>query len=287
MTGYGRGARELDNVKVIVEIKTVNHRFFECSFRMPRQLLVLEDKMKKMMHTYIHRGRAEVYVTVEGEGLIHRRLQLDWKLLQQFMEEMDKVNEAYSLNQKPTLKEITAIENIISVEEFQTNDNIIEELIIDSLQDACNTLKGMREVEGAELKKDLHIQMKNIWMATEKIREISPNVLNSYKERLQQKMVEYTNGFIDETRLLNEVAIFADKADINEEITRLQSHVNQFEKTMDEHGPIGRKLDFIVQEMNREVNTIGSKANDATIASIVVEMKSSLEKMKEQVQNIE
>ncbi|WP_163101443.1 YicC/YloC family endoribonuclease [Peribacillus alkalitolerans] len=287
MTGYGRGTREQDNVKVIVEVKTVNHRFLECSFRMPRQLLVLEDKLKKTMHTYINRGRAEVYVTVEGEGLINRRLQLDWKLLHQFMEEMEKVNEAFSLNQKPSLKEITAIENIISVEEFQTDNNIIEDLIIESLKDACKTLKVMREEEGAELKKDLHFQMKNIWSSTEKIREFAPNVLASYRERLKQKMVEYANGLIDETRLLNEVAIFADKADINEEITRLQSHVSQFEKTMDDHGPIGRKLDFIVQEMNREVNTIGSKANDASITTFVVEMKSSLEKMKEQVQNIE
>ncbi|WP_108669754.1 YicC/YloC family endoribonuclease [Peribacillus acanthi] len=287
MTGYGRGAREQDKMKVIVEIKTVNHRFFECSFRMPRQLLVLEDKMKKTMHTYIHRGRAEVFLTVEGEGLIDRRLQVDWKLLQQFMDEMEKVNEAYSLNQRPTLKEITSIENIISIEEFQTDGNIIEELIIDSLKDACKTLKEMREIEGAELKKDLHIQMKNIWSTTEKICNLAPTVIESYRERLQQKMVEFTKGLVDETRLLNEIAIFADKADINEEITRLQSHVNQFEITMDEQGPIGRKLDFIVQEMNREVNTIGSKANDATIASLVVEMKSSIEKMKEQVQNIE
>ncbi|WP_153124151.1 YicC/YloC family endoribonuclease [Peribacillus tepidiphilus] len=287
MTGFGRSSIGNGQINVNVEIKTVNHRFTEFYFRMPRQLLVLEEKIKKTMSEYFRRGRAEIFVTVDGDGLINRKLQLDWNLLDQFFSEMEKVKEKYGLDDKPSIGDIVHIENIFTVEEEHTDSSELEEVVLDAVRNAALQVKKMRMEEGQVLKADLEEQLKKISTIVEYVKEFAPNVIEAYKQRLQQKMNEYTSGLVDETRLLNEVAIFADKVDINEELTRLQSHIRQFAKTLEDEGLIGRKLDFLVQEMNREVNTIGSKANDATIAGSVVEMKSSLEKMKEQVQNIE
>jgi uncharacterized protein (TIGR00255 family) len=287
MTGFGRSSIGNGQINVNVEIKTVNHRFTEFYFRMPRQLLVLEEKIKKTMSEYFRRGRAEIFVTVDGDGLINRKLQLDWNLLDQFFSEMEKVKEKYGLDDKPSIGDIVHIENIFTVEEEQTDSSELEEVVLDAVRNAALQVKKMRMEEGQVLKADLEEQLKKISTIVEYVKEFAPNVIEAYKQRLQQKMNEYTSGLVDETRLLNEVAIFADKVDINEELTRLQSHIRQFTKTLEDEGLIGRKLDFLVQEMNREVNTIGSKANDATIAGSVVEMKSTLEKMKEQVQNIE
>jgi uncharacterized protein (TIGR00255 family) len=287
MTGFGRSSIGNGQINVNVEIKTVNHRFTEFYFRMPRQLLVLEEKIKKTMSEYFRRGRAEIFVTVDGDGLINRKLQLDWNLLDQFFSEMEKVKEKYGLDDKPSIGDIVHIENIFTVEEEHTDSSELEEVVLDAVRNAALQVKKMRMEEGQVLKADLEEQLKKISTIVEYVKEFAPNVIEAYKQRLQQKMNEYTSGLVDETRLLNEVAIFADKVDINEELTRLQSHIRQFTKTLEDEGLIGRKLDFLVQEMNREVNTIGSKANDATIAGSVVEMKSTLEKMKEQVQNIE
>ncbi|WP_374721924.1 YicC/YloC family endoribonuclease [Peribacillus tepidiphilus] len=287
MTGFGRSSIGNGQINVNVEIKTVNHRFTEFYFRMPRQLLVLEEKIKKTMSEYFRRGRAEIFVTVDGDGLINRKFQLDWNLLDQFFSEMEKVKEKYGLDDKPSIGDIVHIENIFTVEEEQTDSSELEEVVLDAVRNAALQVKKMRMEEGQVLKADLEEQLKKISTIVEYVKEFAPNVIEAYKQRLQQKMNEYTSGLVDETRLLNEVAIFADKVDINEELTRLQSHIRQFTKTLEDEGLIGRKLDFLVQEMNREVNTIGSKANDATIAGSVVEMKSTLEKMKEQVQNIE
>ncbi|MBD3106786.1 YicC family protein [Bacillus sp. AGMB 02131] len=287
MTGYGLGTSESERLKVRAEVKTVNHRFSEFYVRMPRQLLVLEDKIKKLLATYIRRGRAEIFITIDGEGLLTKRLEVDWSLLDQYMSHLNEVTYKYNLHPNDALQNITHLEGIFHIHEEQTNTSEVEELVMEAVKQAGEQLLAMRKAEGMRLQEDIAEQLKNFSDAADQVKEYAPLVLEQYKQRLQTRMTEFASGIIDETRMLNEVAIFTDKADINEEITRLKSHLSQVYETIESDAAIGRKLDFLVQEMNREVNTIGSKANDAKIASQVVEMKSLLEKIKEQVQNIE
>lgn len=287
MTGYGRGTSVGDNIRIHTEVKTVNHRFCEFHIRMPRQLLILEDKIKKQFATYIRRGRAEVFITVEGDGLIQKKLQVDWSLLNQYMDNMNTIADKYHLHPSSSPHAISQLEGVFLIQEEQTNTPEIEAHIMEAVIQAGENLKEMRIREGQILKRDIFIQLDKLKETTEKVKNFAPIVVQQYKDRLQQRMSEFTSGVIDETRILTEVAVFADKADINEEITRLSSHIAQMLSTLENSETMGRKLDFLVQEMNREVNTIGSKANDSRIASEVVEMKSLLEKVKEQVQNIE
>lgn len=287
MTGYGRGHSEGEKLKINVEVKTVNHRFCEFHIRMPRQILVLEDKIKKQLSSYVRRGRVEVFITIEGEGLIQKKLQIDWSLLDQYMHNLELISNKYNLHPSSDTHAVSKLEGVFLIEEEQANPPEAEKLIMDAVQQAAIQLKAMRETEGAQLKLDIEQQLKKLKATVDRVKEYAPTVILQYKERLQQRMIEFTSDMIDETRLLNEVAIFTDKADINEELTRLNSHIVQFNLTMNDSEAMGRKLDFLVQEMNREVNTIGSKANDSRIAIEVVEMKSLLEKMKEQIQNIE
>ena len=287
MTGYGLGTSESESLKVRVEVRTVNHRFSEFHIRMPRQLLVLEDKIKKLLATYIRRGRAEVFISIDGEGLLTKRLEVDWSLLEQYMSYLNEFTYKYHLHPNDALQNITHLEGIFHIHEEQTNTSEVEDLILEAVKQAGEQLLAMRKAEGLRLQEDIAEQLKNLTDTVNRVKEYAPLVLEQYKLRLQTRMTEFASGTIDETRMLNEIAIFTDKADINEEITRLKSHLSQANTTIESDAAIGRKLDFLVQEMNREVNTIGSKANDAKIALEVVEMKSLLEKIKEQVQNIE
>ncbi|WP_028392910.1 YicC/YloC family endoribonuclease [Bacillus cihuensis] len=287
MTGYGRGKAEQDKIKVTVEMKTVNHRFCEFVIRLPRQLLVLEDKLKKKASECIRRGRAEIFITVIGEGLVSKKLMVDWELTNQFFSLMNQMKEKYQLDTSVTLHEVLQLEELLSVEEEPTENKDMETVLFAAFMEALENLKEMRLQEGIELYNDLQEQLGKFQVVVDELKQYAPSVSYQYRERLAQKLNDFTNGLVEESRLLTEVAIFADKADINEELTRLESHKIQFLNALEHKEPIGRKLDFLVQEMNREVNTIGSKANDSTITKNVVEMKSLLEKMKEQVQNIE
>lgn len=286
MTGYGRSQTTEKSFSVTVEVKTVNHRFSEFQIRMPRQLLHLEEKIKKKMGDYIRRGRAEVFILLDGEGTIERKVQVDWTLLDQYYQSLIQMKERYGLESGLSVKDLVNDE-IISIVEKEAGNEEIEKIVLAAVEEACNQLQEMRENEGLVLEKDLLNQLSHLNERVSSLKEYAPKVAQFYHERLAQRMTEWLNGKADETRILTEAAIFADKADINEELIRLDSHISQFRKFLHTYGPIGRKLDFLLQEMNREVNTIGSKANDSLIAAAVVDMKSLLEKMKEQVQNIE
>jgi uncharacterized protein (TIGR00255 family) len=287
MTGFGRSKVVSGPFSVNVEIKTVNHRFTEFSIRMPRQLLKIEEKIKKKLNQYIRRGRVEVYVTLEGEGNVTRKVHVDWELIDEYYQFIQHAKEKYNLDGNVSLKELLGLEELIHIEESEIGNEELENVVLKSIEDAVILLKQMRQAEGEELKKDITENLYQLETSVIELRKYAPIVVQSYKERLTKRMQEFLGGQYDEARILTEVAIFADKADINEEMTRLCSHIQQFLQTLEDHEPIGRKLDFLVQEMNREVNTIGSKANDSNIAKMVVEMKSLLEKLKEQIQNIE
>lgn len=287
MTGFGRSQKESNDFSLTVEIKTVNHRFCEYHIRMPRQLLKVEDKIKKQLTEYIHRGRVEVFVTLGGNGLVHRKVNIDWSLLEEYFQYIVKVKEKYNIPSDITIHDLLQREEWLQIDEVDAGNEELEKLVGLAVNEAANQLLAMRVSEGKELENDIRKQLITLEGTSERVKQLSPLVVSQYTERLTKRMNEFVTGALDEQRLITEVAIFADKVDINEELTRLQSHIRQFEDTLLNPEPIGRKLDFLLQEMNREVNTIGSKVNDSRIAQEVVNMKSLLEKVKEQVQNIE
>lgn len=287
MTGFGRSKVYSTNFSVTAEVKTVNHRFREYNIRMPRQLLKIEEKIKKKLGEYIYRGRVEVYITLEGEGFINRKVHIDWNLLDDYYRALMKIKEKYQLDELISIQDLVTKDEFISIEEEDTGNEELEDLVLNAIEEAAQQLIEMRYIEGNELEKDIRKQLQQFEQHIHQLETYFPSVVNQYKERLYKKIEDILSGQVDETRILTEVAIFADKVDINEELKRLQSHLGQFKHTIALNDPIGRKLDFLLQEMNREVNTIGSKANDSFIGKQVVDLKSLLEKMKEQVQNIE
>jgi len=287
MTGFGRGTVETEQLGVTVEIKSVNHRFCEFHIRMPNQLLKIEANLKKSLATHIKRGRVEVYVTLDGQAAVNRGVKIDWELLNQYFRYINEVKDKYGLSGEVTLSELVNRPELIQIEEKDTENEFLESLVLKALSLAIDELVQMRIREGKALELDVKRNIEHLQARSYKVRQFAPIVVEQFRDRLTKKMNEFVGGQLEETRILTEVAIFADKADINEELTRLESHIEQFLTILQLSEPIGRKLDFLVQEMNREINTIGSKANDSKIAMEVVEMKSLLEKVKEQVQNIE
>jgi uncharacterized protein (TIGR00255 family) len=287
MTGFGRSKAEAERLSVTVEVKTVNHRFCEFHIRMPRQLLKTEEKIKKKLGEHIKRGRVEVFVTLEGKGIVSRSVHIDWLALDEFVHHISEIKTRYGISGEIELGSLLNREEIIQIEEKETENIELEQLVLNAIEDAASQLVKMRQLEGAALEKDVSQHIELLKGNIESVRRFAPDVVEQYRDRLKKRMAELLGGQADEDRILSEVAFFADKADISEELTRLQSHITQFSEILKENDPLGRKLDFLLQEMNREVNTIGSKANDSRIAREVVEMKSLLEKVKEQVQNIE
>lgn len=287
MTGFGRSRIASASFSVNVEVKTVNHRFSEVNIRMPRHLLNVEDKIKKKLTEHLRRGRAEVYIMIEGEGAVTRKIQVDWKLLEEYYLFIKQARDKFNIEGNVLLQDLLTRNEFLHIEENDAGNEELESLVLRAAEEAVLLCKQMRITEGEELRKDLLTSLGLLDINIDALKEYAPQVVSLYKERLMKRMEEFVQGQIDETRVLTEVAIFADKIDINEELTRLKSHIQQFTQTLNELEPIGRKLDFLVQEMNREANTIGSKANDSTITKKVVEIKSLLEKLKEQVQNIE
>ncbi|WP_203362254.1 YicC/YloC family endoribonuclease [Bacillus sp. REN10] len=287
MTGFGRSKLKSADHVITVEMKSVNHRFSEFQIRMPRQLLKIEDKIKKKLAQYIHRGRVELFISIDGEGFIHRKLHVDWKLIEEYIQSMEEISTKYQLPGQPELKDLLQRPDFITIEENEEENIVVEQLVLEAVKQAAEHLYEMREVEGAELKKDLIRLLTYFEQRLNEVKQLAPLVVQSYRQRLERRLTELTAAPFDQDRILTEMAVFAEKSDVHEECIRLHSHIQQFFQTLELTEPIGRKLDFMIQEMNREVNTIGSKANDSTISSVVVELKTTLEKMREQVQNIE
>ncbi|MEW4289197.1 YicC/YloC family endoribonuclease [Rossellomorea marisflavi] len=287
MTGFGRSRIESGGHTVIVEMKTVNHRFSELNIRMPRQLMKLEDKIKKQLSTFINRGKIDLFIDISGGGLIHKNLHIDWGLIEDYHQLVNKVKDTYSLKGDIALSDLLGRGEFVTVEETEEENAELDELVMEAVLKASDELRKMRVEEGKALHSDFLIHLDQIRICLDELSAHAPAVTLQYRERLRKRIREWSEGDPDEARLLSEVAIFADKSDITEELTRLGSHLQYFHATLNQDGVMGRKLDFIIQEMNREVNTIGSKANDSSISTLVVELKSALEKVREQVQNVE
>ncbi|MFJ5963446.1 YicC/YloC family endoribonuclease [Bacillus sp. NPDC093026] len=287
MTGFGQASRTDGDMTVSVELKSVNHRFKEVHARLPRPLLYFEDTLKKIILRHVQRGRIELFVTIEGGKLASRSLQIDWSLLDEYMKAAKDLENRYHISGIQHANDLLQLEQAVQVEESASRNKQLEDLLKEVCEEAVLELCLMRDKEGKTLQKDCELRLSELEAFTEEIEVFAPDVVNQYKERLSQRIKEWTQDAIDESRLVTEVAIFADRCDITEEITRLRSHFQQFQQILTQGGAAGRKLDFLVQELNREVNTIGSKANHHHLTKLVVEMKSAIEKIKEQVQNIE
>lgn len=287
MTGFGRASGQLDSCLFTVEIKSVNHRFLDINLKIPKQFISIEDRLKKLISQSVNRGRVEVYINLEGEALVAKSIHIDWDLLAQYVDSLHQIKVRFSLKDEVTLNQILTFDEGIDIHEESISSDDLEKELIHIVESAVSKLSEMRKAEGEQLALDLKQRLADMKSIMVELEKTAPTVIEQYRERIEKRISEFISGKVDENRILTEVALFADKADISEELTRIHSHIHQFEETLHANEPIGRKLDFLVQELNREANTIGSKANDARIAKNVVELKSIIEKLKEQVQNIE
>lgn len=289
MTGFGRGESQLQDKRFSIEIKSLNHRYMDVSIKMPKLFTYLEDSMRQRIKEQVKRGRVEVFVAYETLGDSEVQIKADLSLAKYYLEALKEIQEKLQVKDDITVSLIAKFPDVIRTEKAEVDEDEISQALLQGLDMALEKLVEMRINEGAQLKADL---LKRLVLLEELIAEIgkrSPQVVSEYRQRLTERIEEIMeDGYtLDDNRIIMEVALFADKSNITEELVRFESHIQQFRKAMEESEAVGRKLDFLIQEMNREVNTIGSKANDLLITNMVVEIKSELEKMREQVQNIE
>jgi uncharacterized protein (TIGR00255 family) len=271
----------------VAEIRSVNHRFSEVMVRLPSGWMALEEPVKKEVRSVVKRGRADVFVTVEAR-LSAKEIKVNEQVAEKLVHAAKKLKEVLGLEGTLTLAEIMQLPDVLQVKEEGFHPESYEQQVLQAVKSACASLKAMRIREGEALAKDLITRVEILKDYVKEIGQRAPQVVEDYRKRLHQRLQDFlSEGVLNADRIAAEAAIFAERSDIQEELTRLNSHLDQFLHTLSQPEPVGRRLDFLLQEMNREVNTIGSKANDQRIGSRVVDCKSELEKMREQVQNIE
>lgn len=290
MTGFGRATQIVDGLQCIIEIKSVNSRFLDLNIRSPKQVNSVEHSIRKCIQKTIHRGKVDVFVTLQDVADREKQFIINSSLKHQIQHLL--VSEGFYRDpQEVPLSAVMAISNDwVQIQDSEVTEDVLQSLVTDTTTNALNALVSMRQSEGIHIQQDLLHRLSQMTNIIEDINSHKADAVIAYKENLRTKMMDYVEGLditANEDRLLQEVAIMADKTDITEEIVRFRSHVVQLTNTLKMDEPIGRKLDFIIQEMNREVNTIGSKAMDITLTDHVVQLKCELEKIREQVQNIE
>jgi len=288
MTGFGRGTKDEDGVGFVIEIKSVNHRYLDLNIKMPRSLNSLEDRIRKIVTGKISRGKLDVFITQNKALNQNEVASLNTILADSYIKCLQDIKERYKLIDDISVSLIAKFPEVIQLEQQETDIDKVWEVLVSPLNIALDELINMRIVEGEKLKADILIKCGLISNYVTKVEAKSSTVVVSYREKLNIRIKELLKNVpVDENRIATEVAIYADKASIDEEIVRLRSHLDQVNKTLDLNEPVGRKLDFIVQEMNREANTIASKADDINIVNFTLNIKSEIEKIREQIQNIE
>jgi len=295
MTGFGRGQYEDENFSVTVEMKTVNHRYNEVAIRLPRFLNPLEDKIRKTILKTVNRGRIDVFINADYTSSENCTLKVDKNLAAAYHKALQEVGAAIGLeelniNSAQEVMYLSRCQDVINVKEGFFDVETVWPKVEQAVKEALDNLVTMRETEGGNIYGDFIYRADLIAEKLTKIEERSPMVVEEYQAKLTDRLNNLLadhNITVEPERLLQEVAIFADRASITEEIVRLKSHIKQFKNIINSDQPVGRKLDFLIQEFNREANTIASKANDYTLAQIVVEIKAEIEKIREQIQNIE
>lgn len=289
MTGYGIDQFHINETTVTVEIKTVNSRYLDFIPKIPRSFQEVELDIKQLVQTYIERGRVEVYISTSGQQLTNKSLKLDENLLAQYMKLMQKIQANYAPTSPINLDQILQQENILVVHETDITSDRWKDLLLKSVENVLGQVVKNRASEGKILGEDIINRMNKIESMLHSLEGHAGLVVDAYRQRIKERIEAYIADKIEVTdsRLLQEVALLAEKSDITEEIIRLKSHLQHAKKLMTEQAPIGRKLDFISQELLREMNTIGAKSTNALISELVIQLKSENEKIKEQIQNIE
>ena len=288
MTGYGRSVETRNGREFTVEVRSVNNRYLDCAVRLPRLVAFGEDAVKQAVKNTISRGKVDVYVSVRSEGGEQGTVTLNTALAEGYLAAMRQMAETFGLENDVKVSDLSRLPEVFTVDKPEVDE---EALLADLMAVANEALAGydaMRTTEGAALDHDLRSRGAHILELVGQVEKQSPKTVSDYRARLEAKLREVlANTAIDESRILTEAAIFADKVAVDEETVRLRSHLNQMNAMLDAGGAVGRKLDFLLQEMNREANTIGSKCTDVAVARIVVDIKAELEKIREQVQNVE
>ena len=288
MTGYGRAREMLHMRDITVEIRSVNNRYLDCTVKMPRAYIFAEDAIKGLVQKRISRGKVDVFVTIDTSAADVSVVSVNEPLARSYYEALKRLQSELSLEGGITALSLAKFPDVLTVTKAEEDVETVSADICHVLEDALSAYDSMRSVEGKKLAEDISARVDTIEMVVGKVEEKSPQTVAAYRERLENKMREVLQSTtIDESRILTEAAIFADKVAVDEETVRLRSHIAQLRDMLQSGDPIGRKLDFLIQEVNRECNTIGSKCNDLSIAQDVVNMKAEVEKIREQIQNIE
>lgn len=290
MTGFGRGVYSDEEVKFVVEIKTVNHRYNDIFIKMPKTLNQLEDKIRTTITSKIHRGRVDISISMDLFNNSNKKVNVDKKMAIAYDNVLRELAVALEIPYTTALLEIAKQPDVLVITEDEADITIFADKLNLALTAALENILQMRTIEGQNIKNDLLSRVCKLEELVSTIKVQEPIITNDYRDKLLVKVKEFINDsnvVVDEGRLLQEVALFADRINFTEELVRLSSHFIQFKTNLEVSEPIGRKLDFIVQEINRETNTIASKANDFTVANIIVELKSEIEKIREQIQNVE
>lgn len=288
MTGYGKGVSKRDGKTITIEIKTVNHRFLDCNIKLPRNFLFVEDRVKKAVSSAISRGHVDLYLTYEQSSTDEGAYTVDMELANNYLTAVRQLENGTGLANDVTLSTLLRVGDIVTRQQSVEDEDLLAEMTLEAASEALVNLKVMREKEGQSQKSDIASKLDTIEACLDRIKEFAPKVVEDYRELLNARIAEVVEpSLVDKQRLATEVALYADHCAIDEEITRLSTHISNMRSLLEATEPVGRKMDFLVQEFNRETNTIGSKANDMRITKEVLAIKNEIEKMREQAANIE
>jgi uncharacterized protein (TIGR00255 family) len=288
MTGYGNAKLSADDITVSVELRSVNNRYLETSVRIPRTFLALEDEIKNTVKQHISRGKVDLFVSIDSSAADTIAVTVNGKLAEAYVNALRQMSEAYTLPFDLTASSLSRLPDVLSVEKEETENERIAQVLHEALKEALADFDAMRTREGAKLQADVASRIETIEGIVSTIEQAAPETVALYRTRLEQKLQEVLQSKdIDESRILTEAAVFADRIAVDEELVRLRSHIAQMKGFLEEGSPIGKKMDFLIQEFNREANTIGSKCQNSAIAHVVVDLKAEIEKIREQIQNIE
>lgn len=288
MTGFGRSTYENEGREYIIEIKSVNNRFTDINIKMPRNLNYLEEKIRKQILSNISRGKVEVSIQLNNNSDLGKKINLNTDIAKKYVEELKKLSEETNIIDNINIMDVARFPDVLNIRIDEEAEEVIEKELFTALDSAIDSFLDMRQKEGSKIKVDLENRIEVIKQKIEQISSISAGLVDEYVVKLETRIKELLKtDVVDQTRLAQEVVIYSDKCSVEEEITRLKSHISQFLNLLNENIAIGKKLDFLIQEMNRETNTIGSKSSDIKMTNIVIDIKNILEKIREQVQNIE
>ncbi len=288
MTGFGRAVAEADGYVITIELKSVNHRYFEFNCRLPRQYGFLEEKLKSYINSRVARGKVDCFLTVEALNTENAQVVINHTLASAYVKALKELSSEYALREDFGTVSISHFPEVLVLKKAEEDEEKLWLNVKAVAEEAVDKFIAMREKEGAKMKEDIHARGQFILNCVSFVEERSPETVKQYNQKLVERVHELLGDVsLDESRILQEVAVFADKVAVAEETVRLRSHIEQLDSFLESDEAVGRKMDFLVQEINREANTIGSKANDVEIARKVVDIKAEIEKIREQIQNIE